>query len=220
MSTTKHKSPGEQDQDTSPSAALERNSEATAQVSNHRRLWIGAGACALIGGAAFSTWRQQYSQPQDEAVKTLLQQSYPLAGGFNGSVDSKQAGILALNSLKDKTVILNFWATWCPPCVEEMPDLSKLAETWHREFGEKVMTLGIGIDSLANIEKFSQKLPVSYPLLAANAQGLELIRLLGNPNGGLPFSIIINRRGLVVERISGRFDVKKLDFTVRKVLAS
>jgi hypothetical protein len=198
MSTTKHKSPGEQDQDTSPSAALERNSEATAQVSNHRRLWIGAGACALIGGAAFSTWRQQYSQPQDEAVKTLLQQSYPLAGGFNGSVDSKQAGILALNSLKDKTVTL----------------------TSGREFGEKVMTLGIGIDSLANIEKFSQKLPVSYPLLAANAQGLELIRLLGNPNGGLPFSIIINRRGLVVERISGRFDVKKLDFTVRKVLAS
>jgi thiol-disulfide isomerase/thioredoxin len=180
---------------------------------SQRRLWLGAGAAALLAGVAVSAWKLQPREPRDEAVRTLFKQSFPVAAGPKRMSDSVP---FALSSLSGKTIMLNFWATWCPPCIEEMPELSKLAETWQRDFGTKVSTIGIGIDSIANIQKFYQTLPVSYDLLAANAQGLELIRLLGNPAGGLPFSLIISAQGTITERILGRFDGKKLDLSLRK----
>ena len=183
--------------------------------SAHRRLWIGAGAGALLAGAGLSAWRLRLQEPIDEAVNILFQQNYAIAAGPKTAQDASARR--ALHSLSGKTVVLNFWATWCAPCVEEMPELSKLAESWQLDLGETVITLGLGIDSIANIERFYQKLPVSYPLLAANAQALELIRLFGNPSGGLPFTVIISSRGKIFERILGRFDAKALDIAVRKV---
>ncbi len=184
-----------------------------ASNQSSRRLWLGAGATALFAGVAVSTWKLQPREAQDEAVRTLFKQSYPIAAGPMHRAD---AAPLALSSLDGKTVMLNFWATWCPPCIEEMPELSKLAEAWQKDFGSKMSTIGIGIDSIDNIQKFYRTLPVSYDLLAANAQGLELIRLLGNPAGGLPFSVIINPKGVITERILGRFEGNKLDIAVRK----
>ncbi len=190
-------------------------SELSRQAASHpsqRRLWLSAGAAALLAGVAVSAWKLQPPEVQDEAVRTLFKQSFPVAAGPKGLGDAPP---LALSSLVGKTIMLNFWATWCPPCIEEMPELSQLAENWARDLGAKVSTIGIGIDSISSIQKFYQKLPVSYDLLAANAQGLELIRLLGNPAGGLPFSVIINARGAITERILGRFDGKKLDIALR-----
>jgi thiol-disulfide isomerase/thioredoxin len=179
-----------------------------------KRLWIGAAGAALLSGAGLSLWQGMRSGPKDEAVETLFRQRYPIAAG--PSRVTAASADMQLESLRGKAVVLNFWATWCPPCIEEMPDLSKLAEIWQRDFPGKVRVIGLGIDSEANIQKFYQKLKVRYDLLAANAQGLELLRLLGNPSGSLPFSVIISPKGLVVERILGRFDVKKLDFAARK----
>jgi thiol-disulfide isomerase/thioredoxin len=187
--------------------------QTTPASQSQRRVWLSAGAAALLAGVAVSAWKLQPREPEDEAVRTLFKQSFPVAAGPKRLSNSTP---FALGALGGKTVMLNFWATWCPPCIEEMPELSKLAETWQRDFGTKVSTIGIGIDSIANIQKFYQTLPVSYDLLAANAQGLELIRLLGNPTGGLPFSLIINPQGAITERILGRFDGKKLDLSLRK----
>jgi thiol-disulfide isomerase/thioredoxin len=189
-----------------------------AHPRHQRRLWLGAGGAALLAGVAVSWWKSQGREPVDEAVETLFEQSFVVAAPAQAEVGSNPK--LALKTLKGKVAILNFWATWCPPCVEEMPDLSKLAAGWVRDFGEKVITLGIGIDSANNIQRFYDKLPVSYSLLAANTQGLELIRILGNPTGGLPYSVVINPQGRIIERITGRFDSKKLDSSVRKIFAS
>jgi thiol-disulfide isomerase/thioredoxin len=180
-----------------------------------KRLWLSAGAAALLSGVAASLLSFRDAEPQDEAIATLFRQSFPRAAGPKGK--HLPTSTLALSTLQGKTLVLNFWATWCPPCVEEMPDLSKLDENWRRDFGEKVVTLGIGIDSVSNIVKFYEKLPVGYELLGANTQGLELIRLLGNPSGGLPFSVIVSPKGKIIERILGRFDVKKLDLAVHNL---
>lgn len=182
-----------------------------------RRLWLGASALALVAGVGVSVWKRQPREAQDEAVSTFFSQSLPIAAGPRRS---GEASPMALSSLRGKTLMLNFWATWCPPCIEEMPELSQLADSWQRDFGARVATIGIGIDSITNIQKFYQKLPVSYDLFAANAQGLELIRLLGNPAGGLPFSLIISDQGIILERILGRFEGKKLDIAVRKAASN
>src|SRR5690554_7624131 len=81
-----------------------------------------------------------------------------------------------------KPMVLNFWATWCPPCVKEMPDLDALQK---KHAG--VQFVGLAVDTAANVQKFTEKVRVDYPLLIAGHGGIKLMRGLGNKNGGLPF---------------------------------
>jgi thiol-disulfide isomerase/thioredoxin len=112
-------------------------------------------------------------------------------------------------------MLVNFWATWCPPCVEEMPELNG----FDAEFRARgLQIVGIGIDSASNIREFSDKTPMSYPLLVAGASGLELVRRLGNTSGALPFTVIVDRAGQVTWRTLGRFRTAELRAAILKIL--
>ena len=103
--------------------------------------------------------------------------------------------------------IINFWATWCPPCVSEMPELVAL----QTELADKnLQIIGIGIDSPSNIREFSSTHHITYPLLVAGMNGTELARQFGNQAGGLPFTVLINPQGQVRKVYLGRLDMKKL----------
>jgi thiol-disulfide isomerase/thioredoxin len=117
-----------------------------------------------------------------------------------------------LSQYKGKIIVLNFWATWCPPCREEMPELSAL----HTEYKNKnVLVLGVAVDELALVKKFSQASPVSYPLFAAEYEGMELASGLGNNKGILPYTVIINADGAVVEAYFGRINKTLLESALR-----
>lgn len=119
-------------------------------------------------------------------------------------------------SLKGKAVVLNFWATWCPPCVEEMPELSELHQRYEtRGFG----VFGIGIDSAAKIAEFQTKTPVSYPLAVGGLGATELGRAFGNQGGMLPFSVLLDRQGRIAQRVLGRIKLTVLEPAVRNLLA-
>lgn len=108
--------------------------------------------------------------------------------------------------LKGHVVVINFWATWCVPCVEEIPSLSKISTS----YGKKVEFIGIGIDSAANIAEFEKKVQASYPLLVAASDGSELVRDFGDSMGGLPFTIIIDKKGNVKNSKMGPVDEAEL----------
>jgi len=111
-----------------------------------------------------------------------------------------------LSDFLGKPLVVNFWATWCPPCVHEMPDLQSLFEQ-HPQAG----FVGLAVDTSVNVRNFStQKVQVSYPLLIVGFDGIELMRPLGNTSGGLPFTVIFDARGQVSERMLGPVKPEKL----------
>jgi thiol-disulfide isomerase/thioredoxin len=113
---------------------------------------------------------------------------------------------VVLAKYRGKPLVVNFWATWCPPCVEEMPELSE----WQSEAGNKVSIVGIGIDSPSNVQAFAAKNNFKHQLLVAGMGGSEIARLLGNPSGALPFTLVISARGLIVHKTLGRFSITTL----------
>ena len=113
----------------------------------------------------------------------------------------------------DTIYVVNFWATWCAPCVEEMPELSALqTEIQSRQ----IQILGIGIDSPSNIAEFAGKYKITYPLYNGGLDGTELSHQLGNKAGGLPFTVVISRDGKVKRTFLGRLKMDEL----RKEIAS
>ncbi|HMM52676.1 MAG TPA: TlpA disulfide reductase family protein [Burkholderiaceae bacterium] len=101
---------------------------------------------------------------------------------------------VALARLRGHPTGANFWATWCPPCVEEMPELSDISDKFRVR---RLQVVRVGIDSASNIGQFTRKTPVRYPLLVAGNSGLALMRRLGNTAGALPFTVVLARDGSV-----------------------
>lgn len=113
----------------------------------------------------------------------------------------------ALNQYRGKTLVINFWATWCPPCREEMPELSNL----HLEFKDNnVIVIGIAIDSHEQVNAFLVDEPVSYPILLAEDEGMTIGNSLGNDKGVLPYTVIVDDTGKIKNRFFGRITQKLL----------
>ncbi|MBF6570886.1 MAG: TlpA family protein disulfide reductase [Candidatus Binataceae bacterium] len=101
---------------------------------------------------------------------------------------------------KGKVVLCNFWATWCSPCREEIPMLVALS----REMASKeVQVVGIALDSTPKVGEFARDYKVSYPLLLAGPDGIDLMRAVGNQVGGLPYTVFLDRQGRIVNRKLG-----------------
>ncbi len=113
----------------------------------------------------------------------------------------------SLESYRNKVLVVNFWATWCEPCVKEMPELSALQTELAPQ---KIGFIGIGIDNPEALAEFAQKYKISYPLYVAGMSGTQLSTQLGNKAGGLPFTVILNKSGEIVKTYRGKLDMVKL----------
>ncbi|HJV83617.1 TlpA disulfide reductase family protein [Noviherbaspirillum sp.] len=163
---------------------------------------IAAVLFALLG--VFFGYRQTNSNKVEaSAVEHLLSQSMPDISGKPQHLDQ----------WKGQALIVNFWATWCTPCVDEMPELSALQSEIEPQ---KIQILGIGIDSATNIAEFASKYHIRYPLFVAGVSGTELSRQFGNQAGGLPYTVLIGRDGQVKKTYLGRLKMNEL----KKELAS
>lgn len=175
----------------------------------NRRQWIltaAAGGAGLAAGAGVAWWRLAPRAVADAQVAVFFAQSLPTPEGQN----------VPLSQWQGQPVVVNFWATWCPPCVEEMPDLEALSVEWAPR---NVQFVGIGVDTAANIIQFRQRVPVSYPLLVAGNVGAELARTLGNEAGGLPYTVIISPDGAIAHQYLGRVKPEQLAAGLASVTA-
>lgn len=131
----------------------------------------------------------------------------PVAELYALSLPDAAGATQALSQWKGKNLLVNFWAPWCPPCVQEMPELSEV----QGEFaGKNLQIIGIGIDSAKNIAGFAEKVKIAYPVYVSGMSGTDLSRHFGNATGGLPFTVLIGADGEVKKTYLGRLKFDQL----------
>ena len=123
----------------------------------------------------------------------------------------------SLSEWDGRVRVVNFWATWCAPCREEIPALVQSRE---KLLASGVEFIGIAIDQAAKVAEFVRSVGISYPILLAGAEALDLVRDLGNPSGGLPFTVVLDQKGGVAHRNLGVVTREKIEKQVRDTLAS
>jgi thiol-disulfide isomerase/thioredoxin len=165
--------------------------------------WVGillAGALALGAGIYFGL---QGSRVQD--ASPLLALSLPDIAGKEQS----------LEQWRGKVVVVNFWATWCAPCREEMPEFVKAQQ----EFGAKgLQFVGIAVDDADKVNKFVKEVSLNYPALVGGYQAIDISKSMGNKLSALPFTIVVDRQGNVAHTQLGQLKPAQLRAIVTKLL--
>lgn len=154
----------------------------------------GVGTAAAVAGALLGPLALQ----SGSGAAGLLSTIFP-------DLDGQARRLL---DWKGRVTVTNFWATWCAPCLEEIPLLVSLREKY-RSRGVEI--LGIGIDHPTKIREFAANYRISYPLLIGDARALEVMRQLGNQAGVLPYTVVLDRSGAIVHRKLGAFQEGELD---------
>lgn len=165
----------------------------------NRRQWMaaGVGATAAAVGAGVAWWRLKPEALVDGAVEAFWASEF---AGVNGER-------VRVSGFRGKPLLVNFWATWCPPCVEELP----LLNLFHREHaGRGWQVLGLAVDQAAPVARFLQRVPLTFPVALAGFAGTEMSRSLGNVSGALPFSVVFGADGLVRHRKLGKLSGDEL----------
>ncbi len=166
-----------------------------------RRSWFYAGAALGAAGlGAVSAW--WLHRPGGPAAARLANDPF-----WGASLDTPDGRRLALASFYGKPLLVNFWATWCPPCVEELPLLEAFYQT-HRSRGWQL--LGIAIDQPSAVRHWLQRSPLSFPIALAGLEGSQMSQQLGNSAGGLPFSLLFSASGEILERKLGQLSKSDL----------
>lgn len=170
------------------------------ESSNRRKWLIGAAGVGAAAVGASLAWRRQ-AAPPPAALSPAATEFW--AGRF----ERPEGGELIAAELRGKPLLLNFWATWCAPCVKELPELAQ----FHREFkpaGWQVV--GLAVDAPTPVRAFLKKLPLDFPLGLAGLTGTSLTRTLGNTQGGLPFSVAFGASGELIWRKLGATNLEEL----------
>ena len=158
-------------------------------------------AIALVGGIAFALFDRAPPRNAD----ALLALSLPDPSGT----------AQPLAQWRGKVLVVNFWATWCDPCREEMPEFVQAQS----ELGARgLQFVGIAVDQPEKVRRFASELKLNYPALIAGYDTVELTRPLGNDLAALPFTVIIDRQGRLVRAKMGRLKPDELRSIVGQLL--
>lgn len=161
--------------------------------ASESRRWLLAGVVGVAAAGVGAGMAWQRFQPHDREPENFWALSFPAPeeGGQN----------LSLASMRGRPLLVNFWATWCPPCVEELPLLNRFYRE-NKANGWQIVALAV--DKAESVRRFLARSPLDFPVGMAGMEGTELARSLGNEAGGLPYTVVFGRDGRVTERKIGQ----------------
>jgi thiol-disulfide isomerase/thioredoxin len=164
-----------------------------------RRRWLYGAVAALagLGGAGLALRKFDLNEVDDAALLTLWAMQF----------ETPEGASLSLSAFHGRPLLINFWATWCPPCVEELP----LLDSFYREnkaIGWQV--LGLAVDRLAPVQAFLARQSLGFPMALAGMTGISLSQSMGNVGGGLPFTVVLGSNGKMLDRKIGKISPQDL----------
>ncbi len=169
-------------------------------------LLLGAALVALAAGYFAAQWLRE---PATDAAAGGLAREFKLPD-LAGKPRS-------LSEWRGQVVVLNFWATWCPPCREEIPLFIDLQ---NRHGRDGLQFLGVAIDRQEDVARYYVQIGMNYPTLIGNDDAIEIMRDYGNRMGSLPYSVIIDRDGQLKARKLGAFRGQELESLLTPILFS
>ncbi len=169
-------------------------------------LFVAVAVAALAAGLAFHPWNRDPPPAVPPAsAAALMQAALPDLSGQQQ----------ALSQWKDKVLVVNFWATWCAPCREEIPGLIAVQD----RLGPKgLQIVGIAIDQAERVKPYAAEMRINYPILVGELDAMELVQRAGNQLGGLPYTVILDRSGKPVRSELGAVDAETLEKIVQPLL--
>ena len=178
-----------------------------------RLLFSGVAVLAVAAGSVLWWATRTTDTPMAPETASQIAPGALLAASFSDTAGAPHA----LGEFQGKVLVLNFWATWCVPCREEMPAFARLQERWR---GEGIQFLGLANDDAGKVERFGRELSINYPLWVGGDAVAELSRRLGNQLGVLPHTVIVDRDGRVLTGRVGPYSEAKLDAQLRSITAN
>lgn len=175
------------------------------------------GVAALVAGLYLSAryFSEPVVEPQPTVAGSLTASSLIGSVRPDFSLESNQGGFTSPADYSGQTVLINFWATWCGPCREEMPMLMDL-QRQHGSSGLQIV--GIALDDAQSARDFVQTYGISYPILVGLEDVFETSAAYGNADGVLPFSVLIDKTGIVRWQYAGKIHHDKISELLSELL--
>ncbi len=112
-----------------------------------------------------------------------------------------------ISEWQGKIRVINFWATWCPPCLKEIPEFMALQEQYS---AKGLQFIGIAIDDQEPVEEYLAKTKINYPVLIGGVTGIALAHQLGNSIDAVPFTLVVNQQGQIIHKHPGEFSREQI----------
>jgi thiol-disulfide isomerase/thioredoxin len=173
----------------------------------NRRAWMvgGLSVAAGLAGALVAWQKFEPHAVMDEAVLNFWMQSF----------ERPEGGTLLMQEFQGKPLLINFWATWCPPCIEELPLIDAF---YNRNKSKSLQVIGLAVDQPSMVRRYLTQKPLSFPVGLAGFNGTELGRTLGNAQSVLPYSVIFDAKGRLLAQKAGKLEQSDLDAWLKKVI--
>jgi len=179
-----------------------------------RPLHVGLAACALLAGTIGYVVERHISSPAlekaaERPVTIIAEPETPLDWSFL----DLHGDSVPLERWRGKLLVVNFWATWCPPCLREIPAFIELQR---RYAADGVQFVGIALDQTEAVASFASEKAMNYPVLVGHDDVIRFMQSLGNGIGGLPYTAVIDANGELLTTHQGEW---KLDVAERALLS-
>jgi thiol-disulfide isomerase/thioredoxin len=175
-------------------------------------VYTGAAMLALTAGVLLRGQLMSSNVSVEVPVNTARQGAEAI---FAASLPDLADTLQPISQWRGKVMVVNFWASWCEPCREEIPEFIEL----QKKFGEQgVVFVGIAVDQKERVAAFSKQIGINYPVLVGDLSAMKLADVAGNRQGALPFTVIIDRSGNITGSKLGRLSRSKLEGMLNPLL--